>query len=157
MADALQAVQKALKEAGFTSRYEKSNGLPRILVVFDGLTLEIARASDAQVALGEEVSEKIDYVQCFAILPFSITHRAAVAELMAYLNAIIPLVGFCLMRDPLKAAFRYLLIVENQHIAHAALVEAVDTIRFLLKTFSPIVAMVANGERTVAEALAEMQ
>lgn len=156
MADALETLQKALKKAGFDARYDKGKDLPHVFITLDDITLELARVSDAQASMGEDTTADADYLQCYATLPFAVTQVAAAAEFMAYLNGTIPLVGFGLMRYPVQAVFRHLLVFESKNLSHVAVIEAVDTIQFLLATFGPTLAAVANGQRTVAEALADM-
>ncbi|MCB9436226.1 MAG: hypothetical protein H6673_04435 [Anaerolineales bacterium] len=156
MADALQELQKALKKADFEARYDKGKDVPHVYITLDDTTLELARVSDAQAVAGEDAVGEVDYLQCYASLPFAVTQVTAAAEFMAYLNGIIPLVGFGLMRYPVQAVFRHLLVFESKNFSHATVIEAVDTIQFLLATFGSTLAAVASGQQTVAEALADM-
>lgn len=161
MADVLKTLQTDLKSAGYKTELQAADAstkIPHLYVQLRGSRLEIVPVSAVQKAQGVEVDEKVDYLQFWAPLSISVRteQAAATARLVAHLNAQIPLVGFCLAADAPQVAFRYLMLIEPGKVPSALAREAVETIGFVLDTFTNALKQVASGQHTVEQAIASL-
>lgn len=170
----LQQLETALQEAGYTTRYlpvDDDNRLEQLNVRLmedaqgRAYYVELAFASAARRAMqasGElpagQGDEPVDYLQFYVTLPFEVRpdRMGDAAQLVAYLNVQVPLVGFGLSHDQGRIFFRYMMLTKAQD-AHPRLVtEAVDVIEFLIAEFGDALEAVASGSASLQQVINQL-